>query len=159
MGVDALVGFDDPFVEQLGQFDAAREDAGPVLVRDAQGVAKAPGDDQGGAFALAFQEGVGGDGGAHADGVDAGVPRLALAVEEFTDRSDGGVAVAGGVVGQELVGEQAPVGVPRDDIGERAASVDPELPACHARLRCSPRCSPGPHPPCVASVYAWVRAP
>ena len=68
VGGDAFVDLDDAFVEQFREFDLAGEDAGAVLVGDAQGVAEAAGDDQEGALALAFQEGVGGDSGAHTDG-------------------------------------------------------------------------------------------
>jgi hypothetical protein len=48
------------------------------------------------------------------------------------DAGHRGVAVgagASGIVGQQLVRDQAAVGSPGDDIGERAAAVDPELPA------------------------------
>lgn len=134
VGGDPLVDLDDTLVQQLRQFDRAGEDAGAVLVGDAQGVAEAAGDDQEGALALAFQEGVGGDRGAHADGVD-----LRALFEELPHTRDRRVGVPGRVVGQQFVREQAAVRAPRDDIGEGAASVDPELPACHV---CSPL------PPC-----------
>ena len=41
VGRDALVGFDHARVEQLGQDDAPLEQARPILVGDAQRVAKA----------------------------------------------------------------------------------------------------------------------
>jgi hypothetical protein len=44
------------------------------------------------------------------------------------DAGDGGVAVAAGVLRQQLVGGQVSRRVARDDVGEGAAAVDPELP-------------------------------
>ena len=69
VGGDAFVDLDDAFVERLGQFDLAGEDPRAVLIGDPQRVAEAAGDDESGALALALQQGVGGDGGAHADGL------------------------------------------------------------------------------------------
>ncbi len=104
-----------------------------VLVGDPQGVAEAPGDDQQRALPGAFEEGVGGDGGPHADRVDG----VAGPAQQRADGDHGRVgagrtrAVRVGVVGEHLAGEQPAVGAARDDVGEGAASVDPELPACH----------------------------
>lgn len=135
VGGDPLVDLDHAFVEQLGQFDRAGEDVGAVLVGDAQGVAEASGDDEEGALSLAFQEGVGGDGGPHADGVDPRALGVLTPAEEFTDTRHRRVGVPRPVLGQQFVREQAAVRASRDDVGEGAASVDPELPACHV---CSP---------------------
>ena len=49
--------------------------------------------------------------------------------EELADAGDGRVAVALRVLRQQLVGDDGAVGTARDDVGERAAAVDPELPA------------------------------
>lgn len=131
---DALVDLDDALVQCGGQDDLAREDVRAVLVRDAQGVAEPAGDDQGGGFALALQEGVGGDGGPHADGLHR---RAGGVGEELADPRDGRVGIPRGVVRQELVGEQCGRRTPRDDVGEGAAPVDPELPASHVSLPAS----------------------
>lgn len=68
VGGDAFVDLDDALVEQFGEFDLPGEDPWAVLIGDPQRVTEAAGDDEEGAFALALQEGVGGDGGAHTNG-------------------------------------------------------------------------------------------
>ena len=40
-----------------------------------------------------------------------------------------------GSLGEQLVRDQPAVGTPRDDVGERAAAVDPELPARRSHVR------------------------
>ncbi len=59
------------------------------------------------------------------------------------DARDCRVGVAGRVVREQLVREQTAVRASRDDVGEGAASVDPELPACHVSTPL-PRCSQRP---------------
>ena len=59
--------------------------------------------------------------------------------EHRLDAGDGGVAVAAGVLAQQLVGRQPPVGIARDDVGEGAAAIDPELPARHLFVPCAGR--------------------
>lgn len=131
VGGDPFVDLEDPLVQQLGEIDAAGEDVGAVLIGDAQGVAEAAGDDQQGPFALAFQEGVGGDGRPHADRLDG----LLGAVQQMADTGDRRVGVPRRIVRQQFVCEQTAVRSTRDDVGESAASVDPELPARrHIRL-------------------------
>jgi hypothetical protein len=134
---DPFGDLDYPVVQHLGQHDLAVEDARPVLVGDAQGVGEAAGDDQDGGLALALEQGVGGDGGAQPDGSDAfgGKGVVRSEAEQLTDTGHGGVAVGPRVVGQQLVRDQAAVRALRDDIGEGAAPVDPELPACVQRRR------------------------
>jgi len=61
VGVDAFGDADDALVEHFGQFNVAGEDVGAVLVADAEGILKAVGDDEEGAIALAFQQGIGGE--------------------------------------------------------------------------------------------------
>ena len=61
----ALLGLDHGAVEQLGQHDVAVEQARPVLVGDAQRIAKAARGDQQRRLALALQQRVGGHRGAH----------------------------------------------------------------------------------------------
>ena len=83
-----------------------------------------------GALALAFQQRVGGHRGAHPDRLDpAGRDRLAGAEpEQRPDTGDGRVGVARRVLRQQLVRQQPAVRAAADDVGERAAAVDPELP-------------------------------
>ena len=127
---DAAADLGDALVQQVGQADVEVEQPRAGLVADAQQVGKAAVDQQQDALALAFQQGVGGDRGAHLHRLDrAGRDRGAGGhAEDLADAGDGGVAVALGVLGQQLGGGQPPRGVARDDIGEGAAAIDPELP-------------------------------
>jgi hypothetical protein len=128
---DPLGHLDHPAIQQLGQDDLPVEDARPVLVADPQRVAEAPGDDQDGWLAAAFQQRVGGDRGAEPDrGDPAGRDRLPRHYAKV--RADAGqhrVLRPHRVLGQQLAGGQRAVRAPRDDVGERPAPVDPELPA------------------------------
>jgi hypothetical protein len=99
-------------VQQLGQHDVAVEQARPVLVGDAQRVAEAARDGQHGRFALALQQRVGGDRGAHLDRFDqaCGNGLARRQAQQVADAGDGGVAVLLRVLGQQLVGHEAPSG-------------------------------------------------
>ena len=123
--------FDHPAVEQLGQHDAPIEDARPLLVADAQRIAKPPGRDQQGRLALAFEQRVGRDRGAHLHALDQiGRDRfVGTEPQQVTDAGHRRVAILLGVLAQQLMGDERAIGPPADDIGEGAAAVDPELPA------------------------------
>ena len=101
----------------------------PGLVADAKRVAEAPVDHEQGPIALAFEEGVGGDRGPHLDGVDVRDGRTGSSSHKLADTLDGGIAVVLRIVGEELARDERAVGTSGDDVGERAASVYPELPA------------------------------
>ncbi len=109
------------------------EDARPVLIGDAQGVAKTARDEEHGALALALEERVGGHGRSHLHDLDpfAGDGRAGGDGEQLAYSGDRGVAVAARILREQLVGEDAPVRAKGDDIGKRAATVDPELPFIH----------------------------
>ena len=89
VGAHALVDLDDALVEQLRQDDLLGEDVGPRLVADPQRIAKAVGDEEERAVALALEQRVGGDRGAHLDGADrAGRDRRAgRQAEQVADAS------------------------------------------------------------------------
>ena len=129
-GVDALVGFHHGLVEHLGQHHVAVEQARTVLVGNPQAIAETAGRDQQRAFALAFQQRVGGHGGAHFHALDAfGRHRLARGqAQQLANARHGGVAVLLGVLRQQLGGRGGAVGAARHDVGERAPTVNPELP-------------------------------
>ena len=128
---DPLDGLDHPLVEHLGEQDPAVEDPRPVLVGDAQRVGEALGDDQDGGLALPLEQGVGGHRGAEPDrGDPRGGDYLAwFEAEHLPDARHRGVTVGARVVREQLAGHQPPVRAPGDDVGERAAPVDPEFPA------------------------------
>ena len=127
---DALVHLDHALVEEARQLDVAHEELRPVLVADAQRIAEAAGDRERRALALALEERVGGDGRAHLHGLDrvGGNGRAGRETEELADALHRGVPVTLRVLRQQLVRQQPAVRPARDDVGERAAAVDPELP-------------------------------
>ena len=122
------------------------EEIGPLLITDAQRIPEPLGDNEDGGFAVPFQEGVGGDGGAHLEGSDGGkwgggrmsgtgigigiriAMDSALHGDDLSHALDDGVVVTLGVFGEELMGEEGAIRRARDDIGEGAAPVDLELP-------------------------------
>ncbi len=126
--VDAAGDFRDAVVEHGGEFDVEVEEFGAGLVADAQQIGKTAVDEEEGFGAFALQQGVGGDGGAHADGVDGRV------AGQGRDTGEGGVLVVVRVFGEEFFGAEVAGGITRDNIGECAAAVDPEMPA-HAPCR------------------------
>ena len=134
VGAHPLLDLDHLVVEQLGQHDPAREDVRAMLVADPERVAEPLGDRQYRRLAAALEERVGGDRRAHLDRVDPrGRQRLLGAEpEQIPDPLQRGVPVVVRVVGQELVHRERAVRRAADDVGEGAAAVDPELPACVA---------------------------
>ena len=113
------------------QDDLAGENLRPVLVGDPERVAKAPGDEQHGALARAFQQRIGGHGRAHMHrgnvfGRDRRVGRDA---KHMANAGERGVAVVVRVVREQLVRGDRAIRPARDDVGEGAAAIDPELPA------------------------------
>ena len=107
-GADALIDFDHFAVQHFRQDDMPVENARPVLVGDAQRIAKAA-----------------------RDGLDVrgGNRRARRHAQQLADALDRGVCIAIGVIRQELVREQGAVGAARDNVGKRAAAIYPELPA------------------------------
>ena len=106
--VHPLGHLDHPVVQRLRQHDPAVEEPRPVLVRDAQRVPETGRDDEHRGLALALQQGVGGDGGAHLDDGDpVGRNRF---VRSEAQQSAGSRRRprpgALGMVGQELAGRR-----------------------------------------------------
>ena len=128
---DAAGHLGDALVQQRRQLHVQVEQAGTGLVADPQQVAEAPVHHQQRALALALQQGIGGDGGAHADLAHQarGHWLVRRDAQHRLDPGDGGVLVAAGVLAQQLAGAQRPVGRAGDKVGEGAAAVDPELPS------------------------------
>ena len=131
VGADALVHLEHLRVRRLGQRDVEGEDVRPVLVADAQCVAEAARGHVERRRPGTLQERVGRHRGAHADvGDELRRHRLVLRQPEQPPHPcDGGVLVARGVLGEELLREQAAPRRARHHVRERAAAVDPEAPA------------------------------
>ena len=93
---DAAADLGDPLMQQVGQPDIQVEQPRPGLVADPQHVGEAAIDQQQHPLALALQQGIGGDGGAHLHRLDGpGRDRRAgRHAEDLADAGDGGVAVA-----------------------------------------------------------------
>ena len=127
---DAFPRLDHAVIEHVGQHDVTGKQLRPVLVADAQHIAEALRRDEEGAVALAFEQRVGGDGGAHLHGADPvrGQGIAGLHAEQVADALQRRVGIAAGIFRQDLARSHASVRRPRDDVGEGAAAVDPELP-------------------------------
>jgi hypothetical protein len=130
VGAHPLVHLDDALEQHLGLDDVLGEDLRPVLVADAQRVTEAFRGHQQRAVALALQQRIGGDRGAHFHGADAARrDRLALLqAEQVADALHGGIAIAFRILRQQLVRGERAVWAPSDHVRESAAAVDPEVP-------------------------------
>ncbi len=152
---DSLVGFDHLAVEHLGQHDVEREQVRPCLIPDPQCIAEALGGHEHRGLALALEQGIGGNRGAHLHRIDQfrRQRRTVGHTEDVSDALDCGIRVSPWILRQELVGDRCTVGATGDHIGEGAASIDPELPAgaldasghthhfthaCHVGFPCQP---------------------
>ena len=130
---DAFRRLEHPLVQQLGKHDAPVEQSRPRLSRDPQRVAETARDDQQRALALALQQRIRGDGRAH---LHAGHALCrdqfaGLELEQPTDALNRGIRILRRVLRQQLVRVQLAVRRTSDDVGKRAAPIDPELPARH----------------------------
>ena len=128
---DAFVDFDHARVEQFRQHDMAVENPRPVLIGDAQSIAKAARDCQCRGFAFALEQRVGCHRGSHFDGVDAVGRncRIRRDAQQVFDAGDRGVCILRGVFRQQFMRDEFAVRAAADHVGEGAAAVDPELPA------------------------------
>jgi hypothetical protein len=131
VGGDPLVDLRDLAMQQLGQHHVPVEQPGTVLVGDPGRVGEAAGDNEQQRFARALEQRVGGHGGAHLHRLDPvrGHRFARCQPEQPTDAFDGRVRVLLGVLRQQLRGDQRAVRPAAHHVGERAAAVDPELPA------------------------------
>ncbi len=126
----------DTLIQHLRQGDLAVEQPRPRLIGDAELVAKPFGNDKERAVALALEQGVGGDGGAHLDDGHRtlGDDVARFQAQDVANALQGGVFVLIRVFRQQLMGAQAAVGGLRNQIGEGAAPVDPDVPAGGIRI-------------------------
>ncbi len=133
IGADPLIDLDDLVVEHVGQHDVEREQVRARLVTDAQCIAEPGRCDERSASALALKQRVGRHGRAHADRIDLtrGQRIVRTQAQQCSDPSDGRVVVVARVLRQQLVGHHLAIRASGNDVGEGAASIDPELPAGH----------------------------
>ena len=122
----ALVHLQHFGIERRGFGDGAGEELRAGLIADGERIGETACDREQRRLALAFEERVGGDGGAHLHRRDACIGRM---TEQAGDAFDRRVGVLLRVFGKQLGGFQSAFRRARDDIGERAAAIDPELPA------------------------------
>jgi hypothetical protein len=148
---DAPADLDGALVEHRREPDREVEQARPGLVADAERVREAAIDDEERALPLALEQRVRRDRRPHLHGVDgAGRDRrVRRDAEHGPDPGDRGVAIAAGILGEQLVGGERPGGAAGHDIGEGAAAIDREPPAgCHGlRLRQATRAIKPPRAP------------
>ena len=130
---DASAHLHHTLVQQGRQADVQVEQAGTGLVADGQRVREAAIYDQQGPLAAPLEQGVSRDGRAHLHRIDRARRdrRIGRKPEHAADAGHRGVTVAGRVLAQHLVGGKFAGGGAGDDVGERAAAIDPELPARH----------------------------
>ena len=133
LGVQALVGLDDAGVERRRAHDGQGEQVRPGLVADQHAVGEPLGGDEQRLRPVALQQGVGGDGGAHLDGLHPlgrkGLPRTRA--QHPAHGFHRGVGIGGRGRKQLGRGFLARLGTRddlADDVGEGSAPVDPEAP-------------------------------
>ena len=134
--IDALLGLDHLRVQPLRQHDVAGEDIGPILVADAQPVAEAGRGHEQHRLAAAGEERVGGDRRADLHQGDAR-PWGAVRAQQLRGRRKPRIAAARSDADRgHLAHVQRALRGQADEVGESAATVDPELPAgCPVRAR------------------------
>ena len=130
IGSHALVDLDNIGVELFWLDDLLRENLLARLIANFQRVAETLRGKKDGLFALALQKRVGGDGGAHLHRADApgGNGLARREAEKIADALHRRVAIGAGVLGEQLAGMQMAAGIAPDDVGEGAATIDPEVP-------------------------------
>ncbi len=125
LGGDAFADLDDAAVQQL-----RREQFGPVLGADAKRVLVPRRNREHGRLACAFEQRIGRNRRPHLDG---GNGRRAMPRHQRFDPCRRRVAIMFRIFRQQLQRRQRSIRPPSDDVGERAAPVDPELPSSRRR--------------------------
>ena len=130
-GAHPFHGLDHALVQHFGKHDVPVEQPRSSLSCNAQRVAKAARDDQQRAFALAFQQRVGRDRGPHLHAGHAfRRDRLSRRQpQQQPDALDRRIRILRWILRQQLAGAKCAIGGEADDVRERAAPIDPELPA------------------------------
>jgi hypothetical protein len=131
LGRHSLVCFDHAAMERCRLHDIERENIRPVLVADGEAVGESFGDDQRGRPAAAFEQRIRRHGRSHLDGRDRNhrTAVRAPSLQHLSNAFRGGVGVALRIFREQLGGLELAIRSQCNDIGKRAAPIDPELPA------------------------------
>ena len=127
----ALVNLDDPAVHRRRFFDVESKNVGAILVTNIDAVRESARDDQRDPGACALQQGIRRYGCAHFDRgnwcglVATRFPGRKLATNGFGR----GVPVLLRIGGEQFAGRDRSVRAQGNNVGERTAAIDPELPA------------------------------
>ena len=127
---DPTGGLEDLRVKLPRQANIEIEEPRPCLRADPKQIREAAVHDQESPRPLALKKRVGRNRGAHFDDIDDAA-RNSLVwrhTQSKFDSSERGIAIARGILTQELVRRERAIGRDRHDIRERAAAVNPELP-------------------------------
>ena len=127
--IESFARLDDFRIEEFRQHDVTREELRAVLVTDAQRIAKSRCDDETGRLAAPLEQRVGRERGAHADAGDLRASFAAVPPQDAPDAFHARIAIVSRILGQQLERQERAARRARDHVGERAAAVDPELPA------------------------------
>ena len=151
VGAHALVGLDDTLVEHFRLDDVAGKNLRARLVADLERIAETPGGDEERTLALALEQGVGRDRGAHLHAADdaRGNRRAWRDPDEIADALHGGVAIGLRILGQKLVSGERAVGAAPDHVGKGAPAIDPEIPTPVVPLAVRPH-----H--CPDRIFLWL---
>ena len=130
VGVNPFSDFDHLLVQHFRQDNMPGKQVGTVLIADSQAIPKPLGGDKRGPVALAFQQCVGRDRGAHLHQRNriGWNGRVAIDPEQIANALDRGVLIAFGIGRQQFMRHQGAVGTTRHQIGERPAAINPNLP-------------------------------
>ena len=130
IGGDAFVHFYNLVKQHFGLDDVAVKNFGPGLIADFQTIAEAFGGDQNRGITLALQQRVGGNCGAHFNcAYERGGDSLIIGkVEEMSDACHRCIMIGFRVFRQQLVRLDIAARGEGDDVGEGAATVNPEFP-------------------------------
>lgn len=133
VGTDALGNFGNLGVRRRRAVEPAREQVGTILIADGQRIAEAARDREQGRRALAFEQRVGRNGRSHAHRERR--QRACPGAGQVADRTHRRVAGTRRVFGKIFGSDDRPRRRARDDVGEGAAAIDPDMPARIRRRR------------------------
>jgi len=145
IGIKAFGNLGHLFVQKIGPLDMKGKQIGSGLIADPQKVAEPFGHKKQNPLAFALQKRVGGNGRAHFNGANAALGNRVVKAQakQIANALFRRIDIALGIVGEQLMGVQCPIRCASDDIGKRAAAINPKLPLCRAHpSKSRPDCRP-----------------